>query len=288
MEAREGDEKRDRALLAGLRVRARRQGDARRRSLWRRRSPPILGPRQRHEPRSPFRPSERVGILEAFGVERRGRADERPASAGSSAIGGGDGSDPESYSRLLKESYEKAPALPFAAWLAERRARARGESTTSSNGCESGDRRPRTGSSKPTTSYARRAHSPIRGPRAGQRNFSSKRPCRARPTSPCANCTNACPLRRPGSGDVLGRKGNRRNRSGPRQARALRAFEFERVGNFAEAARLAQISLEVRGQRAGAHSVQSERGQRGTCLEPRRAAFRAGASSEDVHLRVEA
>jgi predicted Zn-dependent protease len=37
------------------------------------------------------------------------------------------GEDPESYSRLLKEAHAKAPSLPFAAWLAERRARARGE-----------------------------------------------------------------------------------------------------------------------------------------------------------------
>jgi hypothetical protein len=37
------------------------------------------------------------------------------------------GEDPESYARLLKEAHAKAPSLPFAAWLAERRARARGE-----------------------------------------------------------------------------------------------------------------------------------------------------------------
>ena len=35
--------------------------------------------------------------------------------------------DAESYTRLLKQAHERAPTLPFAAWLAERRARARGE-----------------------------------------------------------------------------------------------------------------------------------------------------------------
>jgi len=43
------------------------------------------------------------------------------------AAHGDGGGDAESYTRLLKQAHERAPALPFAAWLAERRARARGE-----------------------------------------------------------------------------------------------------------------------------------------------------------------
>jgi hypothetical protein len=43
------------------------------------------------------------------------------------AAHGDSGGDAESYTRLLKQSHERAPSLPFACWLAERRARARGE-----------------------------------------------------------------------------------------------------------------------------------------------------------------
>jgi predicted Zn-dependent protease len=43
------------------------------------------------------------------------------------AAHGDSGGDADSYTRLLKQSHERAPTLPFAAWLAERRARARGE-----------------------------------------------------------------------------------------------------------------------------------------------------------------
>jgi lipopolysaccharide biosynthesis regulator YciM len=43
------------------------------------------------------------------------------------AAHGDSGGDAQSYTRLLKQSHERAPSLPFAAWLAERRARARGE-----------------------------------------------------------------------------------------------------------------------------------------------------------------
>ncbi|MET0591268.1 MAG: hypothetical protein ABW133_01115, partial [Polyangiaceae bacterium] len=43
------------------------------------------------------------------------------------AAHGDTGGDADSYTRLLKQAHERAPNLPFAAWLAERRARARGE-----------------------------------------------------------------------------------------------------------------------------------------------------------------
>jgi hypothetical protein len=43
------------------------------------------------------------------------------------AAHGDSGGDAESYTRLLKQAHERAPSLPFASWLAERRARARGE-----------------------------------------------------------------------------------------------------------------------------------------------------------------
>jgi len=43
------------------------------------------------------------------------------------AAHGDTGGDAQSYTRLLKQAHERAPALPFAAWLAERRARARGD-----------------------------------------------------------------------------------------------------------------------------------------------------------------
>jgi hypothetical protein len=43
------------------------------------------------------------------------------------AAHGDTGGDADSYTRLLKQAHERAPSLPFAAWLAERRARARGE-----------------------------------------------------------------------------------------------------------------------------------------------------------------
>jgi cellulose synthase operon protein C len=69
--------------------------------------------------------SERTRLLvnHAFGLE-----DPR---AGAllllEAAHGDDGGDADSYTRLLKQAHERAPGLPFAAWLAERRARARGE-----------------------------------------------------------------------------------------------------------------------------------------------------------------
>ena len=74
-------------------------------------------------------PSERASLLEAYAAS----VEDPRASALvllEAAHGGGDGGDPESYSRLLEQANEKAPSLPFAAWLAERRARARGEFDT--------------------------------------------------------------------------------------------------------------------------------------------------------------
>jgi cellulose synthase operon protein C len=72
---------------------------------------------------SPLEERARLLVNHALGLE--------DARAGAllllEAAHGDSGGDAESYTRLLKQSHERAPTLPFAAWLAERRARARGE-----------------------------------------------------------------------------------------------------------------------------------------------------------------
>jgi lipopolysaccharide biosynthesis regulator YciM len=72
---------------------------------------------------SPLEERARLLVNHALGLE--------DARAGAllllEAAHGDSGGDAESYTRLLKQAHERAPGLPLAAWLAERRARARGE-----------------------------------------------------------------------------------------------------------------------------------------------------------------
>jgi cellulose synthase operon protein C len=71
-------------------------------------------------------PKDKAGLL----LDYERSIDQAPAAALillEAALSGGEGGDGDTYAERLMSAHQKAPSLPFAAWLAERRARARGD-----------------------------------------------------------------------------------------------------------------------------------------------------------------
>ena len=231
--------------------------------------------------------SERAGILEAFASNVE---DARTSALLllEAAHGGGDGGDPERYSRLLKESYEKAPALPFAAWLAERRARARGEFD---NIVEWLRERRRASEDRVEQAYDLVREALLIADRdLEEAKELLEQASLSRPADLALRelYERLSPEPPPDRGSFWAERATAATGVDRARLALFAAFEYERVGNFAEAARLAHVSLEAEDSALARICAERNEAKGGLASNLAERLFEQARSSEDVHLRVEA
>jgi lipopolysaccharide biosynthesis regulator YciM len=280
------DVKRDRALLAGL-VFELAEKPARARELYQ--LALTTDPQCEAAARAKIAVSDanaRGAILEEFAANV-----EDPRTTAlvllEAAHGGGDASDAESYSRLLKQSYEKAPSLPFAAWLAERRARARGEFDNIVEWLR--ERR------EASEDRVEQAYDLVREALlVADRDIEAAR-----------ELLEQASLAR--SSDLALRELYERlspeapsdratfwaeravAATGPDRARIalFAAFEFERGGNFAEAARLAHVALEAEDNALARLCAERNEARGGLASSVAERLFEHAKATDDEHARIE-
>ena len=189
------------------------------------------------------------------------------------------GDDPESYSRLLKEAHDKAPP-PLRGLARRASARARGEFDTIVEWLRERRGR-RTIAVEQAYDLVREALLIADRDLDDARELLEQRLARDRAISRCASSTSDCPPSLPPTRPHSGPNERSQPKERPRRLSLFAAIEYERGGNFEQAARLAQASLEA--EDSPLTRLCAERNEtKGGSPPTWPSAHRAGRTTEDI------